>query len=124
MTSDKRLPQPFRGIITPMVTPLLDNDKLDDDGLCRLIEHLVKGGIHGLFILGTTGEGTSLSYSMRRALIGLTLRQVKGRIPVFVGISDTSLVESLDLAKIAAEAGAAAVVATPPFYFGMGQEEL
>jgi 4-hydroxy-tetrahydrodipicolinate synthase len=51
-------------------------------------------------------------------------RQVAGRVPVLVGISDTALVESLDLARHAAEAGAAAVVAAPPFYFPAGQPEL
>ena len=51
-----------------MVTPLLDNKTLDSQGLDRLIEHLIDGGVHGLFILGTTGEGTSLPYALRREL--------------------------------------------------------
>ena len=53
---ENTLKKPMTGIIPPLVTPLLDNDKLDIDGLERLIERLIKGGVHGLFILGTTGE--------------------------------------------------------------------
>ena len=52
-----------------MVTPLSDRDTLDDAGLERLIEHILAGGVHGLFILGTTGEAPSLSYRLRRGLI-------------------------------------------------------
>ena len=56
------LGRPLRGIIPPMVTPLLDRDTLDVAGLERLIEHILAGGVHGLFILGTTGEAASLSH--------------------------------------------------------------
>lgn len=50
---ENTLKKPMTGIIPPLVTPLLDNDKLDIDGLERLIERLIKGGVHGLFIPGT-----------------------------------------------------------------------
>ncbi len=64
-----------QGIVPPMVTPLRDRDTLDAAGLERLIEHLLTGGVQGLFILGTTGEGPSLSYRLRRELIERTCRQ-------------------------------------------------
>ena len=115
----------FSGIIPPMVTPLLsDNLTLDVDGVKNLIEHLVSGGVHGIFILGTTGESTSLSYKTREKLIVESCKAVNGRVPVFVGITDTSIEESVHLALISKNAGAAAVVAAPPYYYGLGQEEL
>lgn len=115
----------INGIIAPMVTPLLsDNLSLDIKGVNRLIEHIIAGGVHGLFILGTTGEATSLSYKTREQLILESCKIVNGRVPVFVGISDTSIEESLRLSAIAKSAGASAVVAAPPFYYGLGQEEL
>ncbi|MEX2592945.1 MAG: dihydrodipicolinate synthase family protein [Anditalea sp.] len=124
MTKYLNLPKPFKGIIPPMVTPLLDKRTLDKRGLDRLIEHLIEGGVHGLFILGTTGEATSLSYSLRKELIRHTCEKVDGRIPIMVGITDTAPEESLSLATIAAESKASAVVAAPPYYFGMSQAEL
>jgi 4-hydroxy-tetrahydrodipicolinate synthase len=115
----------FSGIIPPMVTPLLsDNLSLDIEGVQHLVEHLVSGGVHGIFILGTTGESTSLSYKTREQLIVESCKAVDGRVPVFVGITDTSIEESINLASIAQIAGAAAVVAAPPYYYGLGQEEL
>ena len=107
-----------------MVTPLIDRDTLDRAGLERLLEHILAGGVHGLFILGTTGEGPSLSYRLRRELIDQVCRQVAGRVPVLVGITDTAYVESLNLARHAAEAGVAAVVLAPPYYMPEGQPEL
>ena len=107
-----------------MVTPLRARDELDVAGLERLIEHILSGGVSGLFILGTTGEGPSLSYRLRRELITLTCRQVRGRVPVLVGITDTAFVESVNLARHAADAGADALVLAPPYYLPEGQPEL
>jgi 2-dehydro-3-deoxy-D-pentonate aldolase len=114
----------LHGIVPPLVTPLLGQDELDAAGLERLIEHVLGGGVHGLFILGTTGEGPALSYRLRRELIERTCSQVKRRAPVLVGISDTSLTEARKVAEWAAEAGAYAVVAAPPYYFQPTQAEL
>ncbi len=107
-----------------MVTPLSGEDSLDRAGLERLIEHLLGGGVHGLFILGTTGEGPALSYRLRRELIERTCAQVAKRIPVLVGISDASYEESCTLAAHAKACGADAVVTAPPFYFALSQKDL
>jgi len=112
------------GIIPPLVTPLTGRDELDHAGLERLIEHVLSGGVHGIFILGTTGEAPSLSYQLRRELITRAIAIVAGRIPVLVGITDTSFVESINLAEHAAGEGATAVVLSTPYYFPAGQTEL
>ncbi len=117
-------PPRFHGIVPPLATPLLDRDTLDIDGLERLVEHVLAGGVQGLFVLGTTGEGPMLPYGVRRDLVSRTLRQVAGRVPVLVGITDTVLSESLALARLASEQGAAAVVAAAPYYFPAGREPL
>ena len=113
-----------KGIIPPPVTPILDRDALDVDGLSRLLEHVLEGGVHGVFALGTTGEAPSLSYRMRCEVIRRVCGQVAGRVPVFVGVTDTSFVESIDLAKVAANCGADVVVLAMPFYYPAGQSEL
>ncbi|MBQ9231558.1 MAG: dihydrodipicolinate synthase family protein [Prevotella sp.] len=115
---------PLSGIIPPLVTPLKDNETLDVESLERLIEHLIAGGVHGLFILGTTGEEQSLSYGVRQQMIRESARINKGRLPLLVCVTDTSIVESIKLAKVAAECGADGVVSAPPYYFATGQPEL
>ena len=123
-TADTRLSGPLRGIIPPMVTPLADRDTLDRPGLARLVEHILSGGVDGLFLLGTSGEGPSLSYRLRCELIERTCEQVAGRVPVLVGVTDASFVESVNLADYAADVGAAAVVLSAPYYFPLNQAEL
>lgn len=115
---------PLTGIIPPLVTPLLDNETLDTDGLEHLIEHVISGGVNGVFILGTTGEFASLSYKLRNEMIERTCKLVKERVPVMVGITDSAFSESINLAKSAASNGAATVVLAPPYYYASGQPEL
>lgn len=118
------LPRPLRGVVPPMITPLEGPDRLSIEGLERLIEHILSAGVHGLFILGTTGEAPALSNRTKRKVIERTCVQVAGRVPVLVGITDTALGESVDMACHAQAAGAQAVVASAPFYFPATQSEL
>ncbi len=121
--SHSSLPR-FHGILPPLVTPLTDRDTLDVPGLRRLINHVLAGGVSGLFILGTTGEAPSLSYRLRGELIERVCEEVAGRVPLLVGITDTSFIESVNLACRAEAAGASSVVLSTPYYFPAGQTEL
>ena len=124
MSDSQTSPLPFKGIIPPMVTPLADRDTLDEPGLERLIEHILSGGVHGLFVLGTTGEAPGLSEQTKRLVVERTAQQVNHRVPVLVGVTDTSLEDSLALAGHAAACGADAVVLAPPPYFPVHQDDL
>jgi len=116
--------KPLTGIVPPLATPLLSGDQLDVAGFERLIEHVLAGGVSGLFLLGTTGEGPSLGYRLRREVVERACRQVAKRVPVLVAITDTIFAESIGLARHAAECGADAVVVAPPYYLPAGQPEL
>jgi 4-hydroxy-tetrahydrodipicolinate synthase len=107
-----------------MVTPLTPAGGLDVEGLERLVEHLLAGPVAGLFLLGTTGEGMSLSQPVREELIRRTCRLVGGRVPVLSAISSLCLADSLQMARFACDNGIDAVVATPPFYILPSQAEL
>src|SRR4029077_15037208 len=105
----------------PLATPLQDHDRLDLEGLERLIEHVLGGGVHGLFLLGTTGEAPGLSHRLRCELVERACAQVAGRVPVLVGITDTSFTESVEMAEHAADEGAQAVELAASYYFPAGQ---
>lgn len=115
---------PIKGIIPPVITPLLNNDELDIDGLEKLIEHMILGGVHGLFLLGTNGEANSLSYKLRKDLIKTACEFVNQRVPVMVGITDTSFAGTIEMAKYSKSVGADAVVVAPPYYVPLSQEEM
>jgi 2-dehydro-3-deoxy-D-pentonate aldolase len=114
----------FHGIVLPLVTPLLERDVFDRSGLERLIEHVLNGGVHGLFLLGTTGEASALSSTLRREFVKTAVQHVNRRVPILVGVSDTTVVESLQLARDVAELGADAIVVTTPYYLFLEQTEL
>ena len=103
---ETRFKKPLSGIIPPLVTPLKNNETLDVESLERLIEHLIEGGVHGLFVLGTTGEEQSLSYDVRKQMIKESCRINRGRLPLLACY------------------GADGVVSAPPYYFATGQPEL
>ncbi len=116
------LPQPLRGVVPPVLTPLIDRDTLDQDAFSRLLEHLISGGSSALFILGSTGEAPSLSHRLRKRVVDCAVSAVGDRVPLLVGISDSCLVESLELAEYSAHAGATALVLAAPYYFPLSQQ--
>ena len=121
---NRLLESPLSGIIPPLVTPLLNNDMLDIKGLECLIEHLIDGGVHALFILGTTGEAQCLSYRLRQEMIRETCRITAGRYRYWSVSRIHLLWSSIRLSQIAADYGAEAVVSAPPYYFASAQPEL
>ena len=114
----------FEGVITPMVTPLIDRENIDFKGLEKLLDHLINGGVSGVFLMGTTGEGTSISPRMRKDLIKYSVEYVKERVPVFVSIADYCIEESLNMARYAKECGVTYLVSALPFYLGLTQKEI
>ena len=123
------------GLIPPMVTPLDAKRRLDKKGTRNMVHHLLKGGVDGIFLLGTTGEGPHLSYAIREELVKTVCAEVRkyGRvvaprpphaaIPVLVGITETDLDDAVAFASKCKAYGAAAVVAAPPYYFKLTQAE-
>ncbi|MBS0210070.1 MAG: dihydrodipicolinate synthase family protein [Planctomycetes bacterium] len=107
----------LQGIIPPIITPLAEPDRLDRAALARLIERLVTAGVSGIFPLGTTGEGPTLSGRLQREVIDATCELVDGRVPVLVGVTHSAMGESHALAEHALAAGADAIVAAPLLYF-------
>lgn len=113
----------LRGIIPPIITPLKSESELDEQGLERLIEYLIAGGVHGIFLLGTTGEATNLSYPLRIKFIEKACAFINKRVPVMVGITDTSVSGSLEMARVSKSAGADTLVISTPYYLPMTQDE-
>lgn len=106
-----------------MITPLLDAVTIDEAGAKLIADRMIEAGVAGIFILGTTGESQSLPARLRYDFVKLITSHVAGRVPVLVGITETSLEDSLDLAEHAFKCGAAGVVAAAPYYFPANQSE-
>jgi 4-hydroxy-tetrahydrodipicolinate synthase len=117
-------PTSLHGIIPPMCTPLTDDGEVDVHSVHTLVEHLLAGGVHGIFALGSTGEFACLTGRQRQTLIEAAAAAVKGRVPVLAGILDTSTARCVENGQAARAAGADAVVLAPIYYFRASQAEL
>lgn len=94
-----------------------DGGALDLDAVPRMIDRLIADGVEGLFVCGSTGEGSSLTVEERRATAEAFVDAAGGRVPVIVHVGHNSLTEASGLAGHAQKIGAAAIAAAPPSYF-------
>ena len=109
-------PAPLTGVVPPVCTPLTPDREVDVPSLLRLVDHLVAGGVHGLFVLGSTSEAAYLTDRQRRLVVETVAGHVGGRLPVLAGAIDMTTPRVLDHVRQVTEAGADAVVVAAPFY--------
>ena len=105
----------LRGSIVPLVTPFHDG-RLDEDALRRLVEFQIRHGSHGISVLGTTGEPTSLTPDERERVMALAVEAAAGRVPVLVGTGSNNHDETLRYTRLAERLGADALLLIVPYY--------
>ncbi|MEU9440585.1 dihydrodipicolinate synthase family protein [Streptomyces sp. NPDC048304] len=110
------LPTPLTGVVPPVCTPLTPDREVDVPSLLRLVGHLVEGGVHGLFLLGSTSEAAFLTDRQRRQVVEAVVAHVGGQLPVLAGAIDMTTPRVLEHVAAVTAAGAEAVVVTAPFY--------
>lgn len=115
----------LRGSIAPLITPFTDDGSgVSEIRLARLVRRLVAQGIGGFIVATETGEFTSLSFSERKQVLEIVVRECQGALPVLTNVSTLNTASSLDLAQHAQRHGARAVVMMPPYYGTFTQSEL
>lgn len=114
----------FRGVVPPVVTPLHEDGSVDFASYARVLEHLLSGGVHGVFALGSTSECVFHDRATRRAILEATLKVVNGRVPVLAGVMAPATAEVIAYARDAEAAGCDGVVVTAPFYTLTDQNEI
>lgn len=112
------------GIIPPLVTPMRPDESLDLDGLRRHIDWQLACGVHGLFVLGTTGEFYALSEMEKQTVTATAVEHIRGRVPLFVGTGAETTGEVLRLTAMAEREGAAGVSVITPYFLKPTQAEL
>jgi len=114
----------LRGIVPPATTPLTADETVDREAVGRLMDWFVEAGATAIFALGSSSEGPSMTREMRFEVVDACLDALGGRLPLLAGVSSPSYRESVLQAERVAEIGADAIVATTPYYFLYGQEQL
>ncbi|MDN3020326.1 dihydrodipicolinate synthase family protein [Streptomyces sp. S.PB5] len=110
------IPTPLTGVVPPVCTPLTPEGEVDVVSLLRLVDHLLEGGVHGLFVLGTTSEAAYLTDAQRRLVVETVTAHVSGQVPVLAGAIDMTTPRVLEQVASVTAAGADAVVVISPFY--------
>jgi 4-hydroxy-tetrahydrodipicolinate synthase len=114
----------FYGVVPPVVTPLNPDFSVDYNSYTRVLEHLIEGGCHGLFALGSTSEVVFYDDAERRKILEHTVKIANGRVPVIAGAIDPTTDRVIKHVQTAKSVGVDAVVVTAPFYTITGQPEI
>ena len=107
------------GVVPPAISPLDAAHEIDEDAIALLVDHLLRGGSSGLFVLGGCGEGAWLTSRQRGAVIRAFGRAAAGRVPVLAGVMLPATGPAVEAARQAAAEGADAIVVGSPYYFGV-----
>lgn len=121
MTTNSKL---LRGVVPPVCTPFTSDYEVDEKSLRKLINHLIDGGVHGLFVLGSTSEVAYLTDNRRADVIRIAIDETAGRVPVVAGAIDMTTLRVNDHVKAAVAAGIDGIVLTAPFYVRTHPEEI
>jgi dihydrodipicolinate synthase/N-acetylneuraminate lyase len=114
----------FRGVVVPLVTPTTTHGLIDYTALQRLIEFQIAGGVEGLLLLGTTGEGPCVPRSSWLLFVERVVAIARERVQVYVNLTEQSFIDTVTTAQNVFAMGANAIAALPPFYFPPRPAEL
>jgi 4-hydroxy-tetrahydrodipicolinate synthase len=112
------------GIIPAMVTPLREDQTLNEGMLRQLVRRYIAAGVHGLFCLGTNGEFFSLSFEEKLRVTEIVVEEANGRVPVYAGTGCVTTEETIRLTSEALRVGADGASVITPYFLSFTQQEL
>jgi len=124
MNMEKKTGFKPKGIIPAVITPLTSDGRFNEKAMRKLLNHLISGGVHGLFVVGTTGEFYGLTPEEKRDIYMIAMDEVKGRVPVYAGTNGITTRETVMLTQIAEECRVDAVSVLTPMFVTPTQDQL
>jgi dihydrodipicolinate synthase/N-acetylneuraminate lyase len=107
----------IRGVLLPIITPFDEKVRIDEEIMRELVDFHIGAGVHGLFVLGSTGQGPAMSTEERKTTAAVAINQAKERVPVVIHVGTADTQSTVELAEHAAENKASAVAIVPPYYY-------
>lgn len=114
----------WKGIIPPVITPIHDDNSIDEDGFAGVIEYMIEKGVHGIIVGGTTGEFYALSAEERVRQFQFAKQIIKGRVQFICGVNDISTKGACGFAEAARDAGADGLLVAAPYYSLPTEQEI
>jgi 4-hydroxy-tetrahydrodipicolinate synthase len=106
----------FKGIGVAIVTPFKNDSSIDFSALGHVINHIIKGGVNYIVIMGTTGESATLTKDEKQAIISYVLEAVDNRVPLIVGIGGNNTQEVINSIRQTALTGIDGILSVVPYY--------
>jgi 4-hydroxy-tetrahydrodipicolinate synthase len=113
---------PISGILTPNIVPLTPRGEIDEEKLCRYLDWLIEHGVDGLYPNGSTGEFLRFNPQERRRITEVTVRHVRGRVPVLAGAAEANVAETIRACNDYGALGVRAVAIVSPFYYRLSSQ--
>jgi 4-hydroxy-tetrahydrodipicolinate synthase len=113
-----------KGIIPPIITPINEDETLDEGALREQVNFMISGGINGILAFGSNGEFYMLEEEEMPGILNIIIDEVKGRIPVFMGIGAIRTSKCVRLAKLGVKLGALGVSVLQPMFLKPTEDEL
>ena len=114
----------IKGIIPPIVTPMNEDESVNEKELRNQVNRQIKGGIHGLFPFGTNGEGYILNEKEKEEVLSIVIDETKGRVPVYAGTGCISTKDTIRQSQMAESLGADVLSIITPSFAAASQNEL
>ncbi|HJC23034.1 MAG TPA: 4-hydroxy-tetrahydrodipicolinate synthase [Candidatus Eisenbergiella merdavium] len=114
----------IRGIIPPIITPMNEDETVNEKELANQVERLIQAGVHGIFAFGTNGEGYALDETEKEQVLSTVIRTAAGRVPVYAGTGCITTKETIRMSRMAERVGADMLSIITPSFAAASQEEL
>lgn len=112
------------GIISAMLTPLNDDESINEAELRNQVNRQIKAGVAAVFCLGTNGEFYAFDKEEKKKIIDIVVDEADNRVPVLAGTGCITTSETIELTDYAKDVGVSAVSVISPYFAGISQEGL
>lgn len=116
--------KPIQGIYVPIAVPYLENHKVNEGELRKIVSWLIDKGVTGIYPNGSIGEFIRLSFEERKQVVSIIADEAKGRVPILAGAAEPNIDAVIEMSHFCADLGCQAVSLTGPYYYQVSQESI
>ena len=114
----------IKGIIVPIVTPVDEENHINEEAMARVVNYIIDGGVHGILAFGSNGEFFAIDADEQRKALACMVKTADKRVPVYMGIAGITTKECVETAKMAKEENADGISILPPMFISPSEDEL
>ena len=114
----------IKGIIPPIITPMNEDETINERELASQVNRLIEAGVHGIFAFGTNGEGYALDRDEKERVLSVVIETTAGRVPVYAGTGCITTRDTIEMSRMAERMGADVLSVITPSFAAASQEEL